>query len=124
MNNFNPPKDFKQSIRQQQLTLAFREMYLLVRALHIQTEPGSVENLTLELFFGKIMDAEWTDEDKVEKLLKNCQKMIGELFGDNKKETILKEPLKVPRPLKTTTSPSIRKKSFVKGLQKQQPLRL
>lgn len=94
MNNFEPPKDFEQSIRQQQLSVAFREMYLLVRALHMQTDPASRENKILLAFFEEIMKTEWSDEEKVNTLVKTCQDIMGVVIGgkkvkENNKETNL-----------------------------------
>lgn len=86
MNNFNEPKDFHESIKHQQLSLAFREMYLLIRALHMQTDPDSTENKILLGFFEKIMQSDWHDEDKVESLILESQILLAKLFGERKNE--------------------------------------
>jgi hypothetical protein len=93
MNNFKDPKDFHESIKYQQLSLAFREMYLLIRALHMQTEPDSFENNALLIFFKKIMKSDWHDENEVEKLILQCQILLSELSGEKKKT---KENVVVP----------------------------
>lgn len=113
------PVDLKESIEHTSVMKQFREMYLLIRALHVLSKPGSEENEALIKFFEEIITNTWVDLEQAKKLLIKGQVLIVEICKAENKENIPPtthtEENKENIPLKEKPSPSSYDKKYTEN---------
>lgn len=74
------PTDAKSSVKSAVLLRSYREMYLMIRIMHLLSKPGSAENKSLlEFMKNELFNEQWTDREKVQQKISNGMRVIQRL---------------------------------------------